>query len=297
MSNLSVTPTGTPRCAVDLSDLRGLRVVAHVPHRSYRLGDRVGKGVGGRMEFVDHRPYAPGDDLRRVDWNAAARTERLVVKRHARDSALPVHIGIDVSASMSVGDPNGLDAARALARGVAYVGLAAGATVKLVGVGRSAVEVARATRAGGIASIDAGLATLDSQPDADVARALRTYAARSRDTGVFVLLSDFLDEASTRACFRALTPFEAAAAHVVPAALFDTPAPGPLRVTDVETLRARDVRWDENAAGAYARRRDALLAATPGLAASLGVRYASVRTDRVDSAVFLKEFRAAGIIA
>ncbi len=297
MSDISTAHPTMARCAVDLSDLRGLRLAAHVPHRSYRLGDRVGKGVGGRMEFVDHRPYAPGDDLRRVDWNAAARTERLVVKRHARDSALPVHIGIDLSASMSVGDPDSLDGAKALARGVAFVGLATGASVTLLGLGRSADTVARASRAGAIATIDAGLATLACQQDADVARALRTYVARSRDTGVFVFLSDFLDADSTRACLRALSSFEAAAVHVLPAVLFDPPPHGPLRVTDAETGRSRDLRWDENSAAAYARRRDELLGAIPQVAAGLGVRYARARTDRVDSDVFLRDFRAAGIVA
>jgi uncharacterized protein (DUF58 family) len=297
VNDVNAASPQTSRCSVDLSDLRGLRLAAHVPHRSYRLGDRIGKGVGGRMEFVDHRPYAPGDDLRRVDWNAAARTERLVVKRHARDAALPVHIGIDVSASMSVGEPSGLDAARALARGVAFVGLAAGASVTLLTLGRSAEVVARASRSGAIATIDAGLATVSCQEDADVARALRTYAARSRDTGIFVLLSDFLNADAARGCFRALTSFEAAAAHVVPAALFDTPPPGAIRVTDAETQGVRDLRWDDNAAVAYGRRRDELLAAIPHVAASLGVRYAGVRTDRVTSDVFLKEFRAAGIVA
>lgn len=282
---------------IDLTRLRGLRLQAHVPHRSYRVGDRVGKGVGGRMEFVDHRPYAPGDDLRRVDWNAAARTDRLVVKRHARDSALPVHLAVDLTRSMGVGTRSGLDAARSVARGLAFVALRAGATVALVGLARSATTLARVSRRGGISTIEAALASMAPHDDADVGRALRAYASRARDTGVFVLLSDLLDESGARRSLRALEPFEAAAVHLVPSALYDTPSAGPLRIEDAETGRARDIAWDDNAAAAYRRRRDDLLDEMPRLASALGIRYASVRTDEVGPDVFLKEFRNAGIVA
>ncbi|MBT3268887.1 DUF58 domain-containing protein [Candidatus Poribacteria bacterium] len=283
--------------AIDLTRLRGLRLQAHVPHRSYRVGDRVGKGVGGRMEFVDHRPYAPGDDLRRVDWNAAARTDRLVVKRHAHDSALPVHLAVDLSRSMAVGAPNGLGAARAIARGLAFVALNAGATVVVVGLTHTADTLARVSRRAGISGIEAALASMEPQDDADIGRAMRTYASRARDTGVFVLLSDMLDESGARTSLRALEPFEAAAVHLVPAALYDAPPTGPLRIQDAETGRARDIAWDDNAAAAYARRRDGLLREIPRVASALGIRYASVRTDEVGPDVFLKNFRNAGIVA
>ena len=281
---------------IDLATLRGLRLRADAAHRSRRVGDRVGKGVGGRVEFVDHRPYAPGDDLRRVDWNAAARTDRLVVKRHAHDSALPVHLAVDLSASMSVGAPSALDAARSVARGLAFVALSGGATVVVVSLARSPVTLARVSRRGGLSAVESALDALETRDDADVARALRGYAGRARDTGVFVLLTDMLDGVGARESLRGLAPFEAAVVHMVPAALYDLPAPGALRVRDVESGATRDVVWDDNAMDAYTRRRDSLLTEMPGLAAGIGIRYASVRTDRVGSSVFLNDFRNAGIL-
>jgi uncharacterized protein (DUF58 family) len=281
---------------IDLATLRGLRLQAHVAHRVRRVGDRVGKGVGGRVEFVDHRPYAPGDDLRRVDWNAAARTDRLVVKRHAHDSALPVHLGIDLSRSMGVGDPSALAIAQEVARGLAYVALSGGATVTVVGLARSPVTVATVSRRGGLSAVETALRALHTHGDADVGRALRAYAGRARDTGVFVLLTDMLDGAGARECLRSLRPFESSVVHLISAALFADPTSGPLRVQDAETGAERDLVWDDSAASAYARRRDELLRHMPSLAAGLGIRYASVRTDRVGPDVFLKEFRNAGIV-
>src|SRR5688500_6745787 len=67
-------------------------------HRSPRKGFSV--------EFAEHRPYQPGDDLRYVDWRIAARIDRWVVKQYEEETNLRATIVLDVSASMAwSGDP------------------------------------------------------------------------------------------------------------------------------------------------------------------------------------------------
>src|SRR5687768_2187504 len=61
-------------------------------HRSPRKGFSV--------EFADHRPYQPGDDLRYVDWKIAARADRWVVKQFEEETNLRATIVLDVSRSM-----------------------------------------------------------------------------------------------------------------------------------------------------------------------------------------------------
>ncbi len=63
-------------------------------------GGRVTRAKGGVSEFEAHRDYAPGDDLRAVDWFAYARTGRLVVKEFARDEVVRLRVVLDGSASM-----------------------------------------------------------------------------------------------------------------------------------------------------------------------------------------------------
>lgn len=58
---------------------------------------------GRSVEFLQHRQYAPGDDLRDVDWRVWARQDRLVVKQYEEDTNLRVHLLVDVSASMAFG--------------------------------------------------------------------------------------------------------------------------------------------------------------------------------------------------
>ncbi|HYP21391.1 MAG TPA: DUF58 domain-containing protein, partial [Chloroflexia bacterium] len=68
-------------------------------------GERRSPRRGQSVEFADYRTYAPGDDLRRVDWNAYARMERLFLKLFQEEEDITVHILIDASKSMDWGDP------------------------------------------------------------------------------------------------------------------------------------------------------------------------------------------------
>ncbi len=70
-------------------------------HRSPRKGFSV--------EFAEHRPYQPGDELRYVDWKIVARADRWVVKQYEEETKLRATLVLDVSRSMAwTGDPERL---------------------------------------------------------------------------------------------------------------------------------------------------------------------------------------------
>lgn len=81
----------------------GAARIAHLPlrRRAWRgpTGAWQGAGVGNSLEFEDHRPYAPGDDLRHLDWTAFARTDQLVMKLHRHEASPQVDLALDISAS------------------------------------------------------------------------------------------------------------------------------------------------------------------------------------------------------
>ncbi|TPV95744.1 MAG: DUF58 domain-containing protein [Myxococcales bacterium FL481] len=68
----------------------------HGHHRSQRAG------VG--LEFRDHRPYVPGDDLRRLDWRAAARHDRLILRQQEAEQELTATVLLDGGGNMGYGD-------------------------------------------------------------------------------------------------------------------------------------------------------------------------------------------------
>ncbi|HLP09896.1 MAG TPA: DUF58 domain-containing protein [Opitutaceae bacterium] len=67
-------------------------------------GEWSGVGLGNSVDFQDHRPYSPGDDLRYVNWAAFARTDALMLKVHRHEAAPAVDLVCDVSASMWLGE-------------------------------------------------------------------------------------------------------------------------------------------------------------------------------------------------
>jgi uncharacterized protein (DUF58 family) len=66
---------------------------------------------GQSVEFVDHRPYVPGDDPRHIDWKVWGRADRIVIKRYEEDTNLRGHVLLDSSESMRYGGGN-VDARR-----------------------------------------------------------------------------------------------------------------------------------------------------------------------------------------
>lgn len=75
-------------------------VVPRTPMRG-RVGERLGAGSGSSLEFQEHRPYAPGDDLRHVDWRAYARSSVLSVRLYREEVAPRIDLVIDRSRSMT----------------------------------------------------------------------------------------------------------------------------------------------------------------------------------------------------
>src|SRR5512137_536165 len=87
-------------------------------------GERRSPRRGQSVEFADFRPYAPGDDFRRIDWNAYARLERFFLKLFVEEEDLTVHLLVDASLSMDWGQPNKLHYALQAAGALGYIALA-----------------------------------------------------------------------------------------------------------------------------------------------------------------------------
>lgn len=66
--------------------------------------------TGYSVEFAQHRPYTPGDDIRHLDWKVYARTDRLQIKQYQQETNLDVVALVDVSGSMNYGSRSFKDA-------------------------------------------------------------------------------------------------------------------------------------------------------------------------------------------
>src|SRR5947199_5278798 len=88
-----------------------------------RVGDHKSPYRGFSVEFVQHREYVPGDDVRHIDWKSYGRTERYTVKQYEQETNFAGHLLLDASRSMAYGEGpyNKLEYAKLLAATLAYV--------------------------------------------------------------------------------------------------------------------------------------------------------------------------------
>lgn len=98
----------------DAPIVRDLHARAQVAARRIRLplrnrvwrgeaGAWAGAGVGGSIDFQDHRPYLAGDDPRYIDWHAYARSGHYTMKLYREEVRPQVDVALDVSPSMLLG--------------------------------------------------------------------------------------------------------------------------------------------------------------------------------------------------
>src|SRR6476620_10401000 len=88
-----------------------------------RIGEHKSPYRGFSVEFVQHREYVPGDDIRHIDWKSYGRSERYTIKQYEQETNFICNILLDASNSMRYGSGlnNKLEYAKLLATSLAYM--------------------------------------------------------------------------------------------------------------------------------------------------------------------------------
>ncbi|RYE78909.1 MAG: DUF58 domain-containing protein [Myxococcales bacterium] len=158
--------------------------------------ERRTKKSGSGIEFVDHRDYVPGDDLRYLDWNVYQRFGRLQVRLFEEEEDLSVYVLVDTSSSMRFGDGAKLRYAKKVAAALAYVALANLDRVAVLGIGdKLEATMAPARGKERIFRVFQFLRGLATGGQTDLRTAARAFVARNKRKGLVVLVSDLYDPA------------------------------------------------------------------------------------------------------
>ncbi|WP_226023504.1 DUF58 domain-containing protein [Halomicrobium salinisoli] len=208
------------------------RFEASLAHRTDdRLrGEHRSSAVGEGLTFSDYRNYVPGDDTRLVDWKLYARTGELYVKQFEAERNLTVHVLLDSSASMDVGDGDAHKFEYAAKLGLGYAALAAADhadfRVSLLGERFERIDAGRSDRGEVLALVDRCNET-DPEGAVDFERVLADYAATIDSRSLVLVASDFLDDPdSIEAGLDALAGNHLVLAHVVAPRERDPPVSG-----------------------------------------------------------------------
>lgn len=253
-------PSAIDPTVFDEAFLRQLERLALVTRRAVRgglAGVRRSAQRGQSVEFTDYRDYAPGDDLRALDWNVYARLERLFIKLFIEEQDVTVHVLLDASASMDGGSPDKLVWAKRATAALAYIGLASYDRVSVAVLGgRAARRLPPVRGTGRIMRLLADLSGVEARPGAtDLVAAARHYAAQVSQRGPMLLVSDLFDPAADRAIGElAATRCDLSVLHVLSDDELDPPLEGDLRLVDRETRATVDITADLGTLDAYRAR-------------------------------------------
>lgn len=220
---------------------------------------------GLSVEFAEHRKYTQGDDLRSIDWNVFARTDRLFVRKYAAETHLACHLLVDASASMGyVGPlddnaeriPAKLNYAVHLAAALGYLVTRQQDAIGLGVVGESlATYLPPRSRRSDLVHLLGTLASVQPAGATGLADGIHRVLDRIPHRGVIVLLSDLLTERD--AVMQALQHIryrghDLIVMHILDAAEVTLPLEGALKLSDPESDRSIEVDGD-GVRGAYLR--------------------------------------------
>ena len=152
---------------------------------------------GQSVEFLQHREYAPGDDLRHVDWKVWAKQDRFYVKQFEEDTNLRCTLLVDVSGSMQYGSGplNKYEYAATIAVSLAYLVLRQQDAVGCVAFDQAArTKVPLRTKRNHLNSIIQALSVSEPRDKTDLQPVLRSVAEAYPRRGMMVLISDLLGD-------------------------------------------------------------------------------------------------------
>ena len=270
--------------AATIAKLAGVKLRARAVMEGVLSGLHKSPHQGQSVEFAEHKEYAPGDELRHLDWKAYAKFDRFYVKRFEHETDLRAVLVVDASGSMGYrsGALSKLEVATTLAGALSYLLVrqqdAAGLSV--VSGGRSADIPPRAA-AGHLMTLLSALEQLEPQGPTNLHAAADRLAEGLPRRSLVVVFSDFFDE--TPDALRRILQLRARKHDVAVFQILDPeelefPFDDPTLFLSMEDERRLEVNARE-IRESYLEELGAFLAQTRALCAEMDVDYQLVRTD------------------
>ena len=269
-----------------LAGISGLDLIAKTVVDGFVAGLHRSPDFGFSQEFAEYRAYTPGDDLRHVDWNVYARTERAYLKRYRGETNSLLTVLLDASNSMKYTSHaiSKMDYARYLAASLFYLAIkdqrdAAGLIVFDDEVRN---YIRPSTRQGQLARLLGGLELAEPHARTDIAKPLQHFQELLRRRGLVLMISDFYE--SPEKIVRTIEPLrfhgnEVVLFHVLDPKEVALDLHEPAILIDLETQESLEVTPDYTK-NEYRQKMDAHIADLRERAQAAGMDYYLLITDR-----------------
>src|SRR5580700_3843109 len=237
-----------------LEKLERLTIQWQKSHPGLVGGHNTSRFAGGGQEFLDHRHFHHGDDLRAVNWRAFLRLEKLFLKMFQLEPRIPVRVLLDVSRSMETGQPPKFEYARKLAAALCYVGLVRLDAICLQPFSDKLADAFVAS--GGRHRFQPAANYLSKIQPGGKTRFLeiaRQFIATYPQRGLVIVISDFLDDEDCEKPLQFLSDFghELILLQVWAPEDREPPWDGELELEDAETGQRVELAFDRDARAMY----------------------------------------------
>lgn len=269
-----------------LAGISGLDLVAKTVVDGFVSGLHRSPAFGFSQEFAEYRAYAPGDDLRYIDWNVFARTERCYLKRYRGETNTLLTVLLDASNSMNYTSHkvSKMDYARYAAASLFYLTTQTqrDAAGLIVFDDELRNYIRPSTRQGQLYRLLSGLEHAEPRARTDFAKPLHHFQAFLRRRGLVVIISDFYE--LPERIVRTIEPLrfrgnEVLLFHVLDPKEIRPALSEPTVLVDLETQEALEVS-PEYTHNEYREKMDAHIEALRDRAHSSGMDYYLLITDR-----------------
>jgi uncharacterized protein (DUF58 family) len=279
--------------ASTLAKLDGLKVRARAVVEGVLSGLHKSPHQGQSVEFAQHKEYAPGDELRHLDWKALARFDKYYIKRYEHETNLRAALVVDASGSMGYGSGalTKIDVARTLAGALAYLLVrqqdAAGVSILQ---GNTVREVPPRAAASHLNAVLDTLEAVKAEGATNLFSAADHLAEKLPRRALVVVFSDLFDdrqEALQRLLALRARRHDVAVFHLVDPAELAFPFDDPTLFLSMEDDRRVEVHPRE-IKQSYLEEFGRFLVATKEACTAADVDYELVRTDEPLDKVLLR---------
>ena len=268
-----------------LSQISSLDLVAKTVVEGFVSGLHRSPDFGFSQEFAEYRSYTPGDDLRHVDWNVFARTERAYLKRYRGETNTSVTVMLDASASMGYGSGplRKFDYARYLASALVYLAHLQRDSTGLIVFDEQVANFLRpSSRQGQLMRLLHGIEHAQLGKRTDFAQPFLELQQFLKRRGITVLISDFFEDPEK--IVQTMEPLrfkghELVLFHVLDPKEIEPKLGEPVLLLDMETGEAMEASPDY-AHNEYRQKVGAHIQQLRSKAQGAGIEYFLIRTDR-----------------